>query len=190
MIPRRGKLSLFALVGVVVVEPEEPEEVPDVVPVVVPPLEPDVVPVVVPPLEPEVVPVVVLPLEPEVVPVVVPLLELVADPLPVPPEVLAADVPVAVPVALEVVPVSAAVVGADESDPESPPPQPANAIDTLPNSAGQITRLDPNPRLAFLMRSPKKDFIAGRGGTKSFSGSCTRGHGNALGCRTILTRQC
>ena len=41
MIPRRGKLSLFALVGVVVVEPEEPEEVPDVVPVVVPPLEPD-----------------------------------------------------------------------------------------------------------------------------------------------------
>ena len=94
MIPRRGKLSLFALVDVELEGSEEPEEVPDVVPVVVPPLAGGGT-IVVPPLEPEVEPVVVPLLEPEVEPV--------ADPLPVPDvvaQVLVADVPVAVPVAL------------------------------------------------------------------------------------------
>ena len=199
MIPRRGKSSPPALVDVELEEPEEPEEpvdVPDVVPVVVLPLEPEVVPVVVPLLEPEVEPVVVPLLEPEVVPVVVPLLEPDVVPVVVPllepdvvpvavpllvPDVVLPEVPVEdVPVALELVPVSAAVVGAAESAPESPPPQPASAIDTLLNSAGQITRPDPNPRLAFLMRSPKKRLHCRPGRTKSFiQRRCTRGHGNA-----------
>jgi hypothetical protein len=47
--------------------------------------------------------------------------------------------------------VSAVVPGA--ADPDSPP-QPASAIVTLPNNAGQAIRPDPTQRLAFLMRPP------------------------------------
>ena len=127
-------------------EPVEPLDVPDVEPIVVPLVEPEEEPVAVPLLVPEV--------EPDAVPLLVP--EVVAVLPGVFVEgVLVDAVPVAVFVALELIPVSAAVPVAD-ADPESPPPQPASAIVTLLNSAGQITRPDTNPRLAVLMQSPKK----------------------------------
>ena len=135
------------------VEPEEPVEPVDAdepveVLVVVPLVEPEEEPVAVPLLVPDVVPEVPLVEE-------VPVEEVPDEAAPVE-EVSDEEVRVMVPVALELVPVSAAVPGVADADPESPPPQPASAIVTLLNSAGQITRPDTNPRLAFLMRSPKK----------------------------------
>ncbi len=48
---------------------------------------------------------------------------------------------------------AAAALVAEEVDPESLPPQPANAIVTLPNNAGQATR---PVRVTFFMRPRKK----------------------------------
>jgi hypothetical protein len=168
MIPRRGKLSAPAVDVVVAVELEEPVDVPEVEPVVVPAVEPEDEPVAVPLL------VDVLPEE-----------LLVAEE-----EVSPEDVLVIVPVALELVAVSAAVAGAADADPESPPPQPASAIVTLLNSAGQMTRPDTNPRLAFLMRSPKKVTSVPVGAGRSHGSAGARDSQQPLGCWRILTRQC
>jgi hypothetical protein len=85
--------------------------------------------------------------EEEVVVVVVPLLVLAA--------VLAEVVLVVVEFVVVVsVAVELAAAGvAEEVDPESLPPQPANAIVTLPNNAGQAIR---PVRVTFIMRPRKK----------------------------------
>ena len=196
MIPRRGKVSPLAAVDWAVavplpadpldVEDELVEEVPVLLVVLPDVLVPPVV--VVPPVVlvlPDVLvpPVVVVPpdaLVPPLVVVVSPVVEvLLAE------ELLALVLvlvlaELVVDAALVLVAVSAAAASVEELDPDSPPPQPASAIDTLLNSAGQITRPDPNPRLAFLMRSPKKRLHCRPGRTKSFiQRRCTRGHGNA-----------
>ena len=77
-------------------------------------------------------------------------------------EVLLVAVFADVPLAVVVVVVSAAVVPVavsatadveEEVEPESLPPQPANAIVTLPNNAGQATR---PVRVTFFMRPRKR----------------------------------
>ena len=149
------------LVDVFVAEPVvEPVVVPlvvdvPVVEVVVEPLPEDVLPV-----DPVVVLLLVdvLVVEPAVVPLLaLPLVEVLPPAVLV---VLAEEVAMAA--ALELDAVSAAVAGTDElvtvsavdeSDPDSPPPQPASAIVTLLSNAGQTTR---PTRLTFFMR-PRKE---------------------------------
>jgi hypothetical protein len=93
------------------------------------------------------------------------------EPVVVPPvvDVLAVVVVALVEEVLVLVAVSAAVAGmeavdevVDAVDPESSPPQPASAMVTLLNSAGQTTR---PTRLTFFMRPRKKMIsVSGRGG--------------------------
>jgi hypothetical protein len=75
-------------------------------------------------------------------------------------------VPVLFVVVLELVVLSAVAAVPAAPDPESPP-QPASAIDTLPSSAGQTIRPDPNARWAFLMRPPNGGFNCRSSRTKS-----------------------
>ena len=179
MIPRRGKVSPLAAVDWAVavplpadpldVEDELVEEVPVLLVVLPDVLVPPVV--VVPPVvlvlpDALVPPVVVVPPDALVLPdvlvppvVVVPPLVVVVSPAV---EVLLAEELLAlvlvlaelvVDAALVLVAVSAAAASVEELDPDSPPPQPASAIETLPNNAGQATR---PTRVTFFMR-PRKE---------------------------------
>ena len=181
MIPRRGKVSPLAAVDWAVavplpadpldVEDELVEEVPALLVVLPEVLVPPEVPVLlvvlpevlVPPEVPVLLvvlpdvlvpPVVVVPpdaLVPPLVVVVSPVVEvLLAEELLALVLVLAELV---VDTALVLVAVSAAAASVEELDPDSPPPQPASAIETLPNNAGQATR---PTRVTFFMR-PRKE---------------------------------
>ena len=76
--------------------------------------------------------------------------------------VLEADVLLALCVVLDFSVLSVTEDVPAEEVPDSPPPQPASTIITLPNSAGQTIRPDPNPHLAIFMRPLEYDFVAGR----------------------------
>ena len=115
------------------------------------------------------------------------------EPAVVPPvvDVLPVVVAVLVEEVLELVAVSAAVAGTeavdevDAVDPESSPPQPASAMVTLLNSAGQTTR---PTRLTFFMRPRRNDFGVRPGRTKSLIRGGAREHAAVLGACCLISR--